>query len=206
MLGAGGQLIKRETLMDQHSKNVLIGISMIVIGLLLLLDSFEVLNFWKAIWPTALIIVGLAIIFKHRINAQVVERENDRGLTASHVMGAVFGDIRIAGLTGGIGTIDRSLVFGDIVIDLNGAELLETVNVINASTMFGDVNIFVPEIFPKKVQLNCCAGSLRFNQKSADGIFPSLKHTDDNYEEAPAKLYIKARTCFGDVQVVSSPK
>jgi predicted membrane protein len=191
--------------MNKHSKNALLGIILISLGILFLLDAFDVINFWKAIWPIALIIIGLALIFKRKKDHSRGKPFDSIGASQSGIPG-LLGDIRIAGLTEGVGTIDRSLLLGDIVIDLAGSKLLEGDNIVNASVLLGDVNIFVPDEFPVKVDLSCVAGSVSYNKKSSDGILPGIKHSHDNFENFPARLYIKGKTCFGDVRVISISK
>ena len=101
----------------------------------------------------------------------------------------------------GIGILDRSLVFGDIEIDLTGSKLKDGDNIVDASVMFGDIKIFIQSDFPVSVDLSCLAGKTTFNQKSFDGISPGIKHIDDNFENASAKLFIKCRAGFGDLKV-----
>jgi predicted membrane protein len=191
--------------MNTHSQNKVLGLVIIGLGLLLLLDTFDVINFWKAVFPLALVIIGLLIIFKHKKiseHSDVSSADYTPGLKTTDI----FGDIRISGLSEGVGTVERSLVFGDIVIDLTGAGLSEGMNKVDVSVVFGDITVLLPSDFAVKVDLGCYAGLVSFNQESADGILPSIKRADDGYETSTSRLSIKGRARFGDVKVIRSLK
>ena len=117
-----------------------------------------------------------------------------------------FGDITVSGLTEGIGSIEKMLVFGDISIDLTGSKLIPGKNHISASVLFGNITITVPDDFPVGVNLGCCAGDLLFKNKKSDGFLAGIRHKDDNYESVSAKLFINAKSCFGDIKVISISK
>ena len=188
--------------MNKYSKNAIFGIILIFLGILLLFDAFDLIDFWKAIWPIALIIIGLVIIFKRKKEHSHESPFDSAGSSQSGIPG-FLGDIRVAGLTEGVGTIDRSLFIGDIVIDLTGSRLLDGDNVVNTSVVLGDINIFVPNDFPIKIDLSCIAGRVSYDQKISDGFLPGIKHIDNNYDSSSKKLYIKGKAVFGDVKISS---
>jgi len=189
--------------MKEHSKKALLGIILVCLGVLFLFDTLGLIDFWDAVeilWPLILIAIGLYIIFKRRTSSVHGRKENAAVNSCDGISG-IAGDIVVSGLTGGVGDINRSLLFGDIIIDLTGAKLNDGNNYVDVSVLFGDVKITVPDDFPVSVDMTCCAGSVEYNDKKSDGIFPNIKHKDDGFESSPAKLFIKCRACFGDLKV-----
>jgi len=187
---------------SEHSK-VVFGLILVVLGGLFLLDTLGQVDFWQVarrFWPLILIILGLALLLrKDRQRTEPVAAL--RGKVGESGVTGVFGDIRISGVEKGVGVIERSLVFGDIVIDLAGSKLIEGENYIDVSVLFGDISIVVPLDFPLKVDLGCCAGSASFDQKVSDGLFPKIRDRDENFTNSQARLSIKGRACFGDLKV-----
>ena len=189
--------------MKKHSKKAVFGIILIFLGVFLLFDTIGFVDFWEAaeiFWPLILIAIGLFIIFRRK-ESYYHGRYKKGGQNSCAGISGIAGDIVVSGLTGGVGAINKSLLFGDIIIDLTGTKLNDGNNYVDVSVLFGDVKITVPDDFPVSVDLTCCAGSVAYNKKTSDGIFPNVKHKDDSFESSPAKLFIKARACFGDLKV-----
>jgi predicted membrane protein len=177
------------------------GIILIVLGAIFLF-SLNLGDLIGKLWPLILIALGIYFIYKTK------HRENDD--SEPHTTGSesgvpgFAGDIRVSGLQEGVGSISKSLLLGDVVIDLTGAKLLDGENNIDVSVLIGDVTIVTPTDFPLKVDLTACIGDLKFRQKRIDGFIPSLKHTDDNYSTAQARLSIKGRLCFGNIKILTA--
>ncbi|OQX92155.1 MAG: hypothetical protein B6D58_04330 [candidate division Zixibacteria bacterium 4484_95] len=196
--------------MSKVSKNSILGLVIVFFGFILLFDSlgYVEFDFWRLIdklWPLVLIIIGLIVIFKSRERAESESLSVE--LNSSDYSGStLFGDIRVAGISKDVGKIDRSLLFGDIVIDLSGSKLKDGNNYVKASVIFGDVDVIVPADFPVCMDLGCIAGSVSYGAKKSDGLMPRIRYTDTDFDNTPAKLYIKANTTFGDIRVVKSEK
>jgi len=180
------------------------GIVLIALGVIFLF-SFNLGDILRALWPLALIAIGLYVIFKQKHgkgnSAGFSVGQNDQ----SGIPG-LFGDIKMAGLTKGIGSIEKTLLFGDITIDLTGAKLLNGDNYISAMVMFGSIKISLPENFPTKADLGCCAGDLYFRQRHTDGLFVGIKAQDETYDNASARLIINCKIAFGDIKITSISK
>jgi len=186
---------------SEKNSGIIFGLILMGLGVFFLF-GFSLGRIISKLWPLALIAIGLYILLKtkkrNRSSDDLSDITGDESGTTS-----MFGDIRIAGLADGIGAIDRSLVFGDIVIDLTEAKLLDGENNIDVSVFFGDIIIFVPDKFPVNIDLNVYFGDLDFEREHIEGFFPIIKHTDDNYNSAIAKLNIKCRVGFGDIKIHS---
>ena len=182
-----------------RNNQVIGGIILIALGAIFLF-SINLGYLFGKLWP--LLIIGLGIYFIYKTK----HRHDDNEQAKSEISGVpgLMGDIRVSGLEQGIGSVSKSLLLGDVVIDLTGAKLLEGENNIDVSVLFGDVTITVPNDFPVEVDLNACVGDLVFRQKRVDGFIPKLKHTDDNYVAAQARLRIKGRLCFGNIKILTA--
>lgn len=190
--------------MKANKNHIIIGAILIILGMIFLFD-LDFGDLIGIIWALALIGVGLYILSRYR-----KQNASDNGASGveqsqSGIPG-VFGDIKVAGLTEGIGSIERTLVFGDILIDLTDSKLIQGKNHISANVLFGDITIKVPDDFSIGVNLGCCAGDILFKDKRSDGFLAGVKYKDDNYENASAKLFINAKSCFGDIKVISISK
>jgi predicted membrane protein len=204
--------------MLRQDRNAIWGLLIILFGFILLMDSlgFIDFNFWHLLgklWPLALIIIGLIIIFERKkrvgnLNFKI-NIDNDKGekqsACESSALG-ILGDIRIAGLTQAIGDIDKSLLLGDIVVDLTGAKLATGENNVALSVLIGDIDIIVPTDFPLSVDLGCLIGSVACDSQKSDGFGAKIHFADDNFDSSSSKLIITAKALIGDISVIRKVK
>jgi predicted membrane protein len=196
--------------MTEVSKQVIMGLVIIFLGFFLLFDSLGYIevDFWSLmgdLWPLVLIVIGLIVVFKGSRKTKH-EVSPSKGKYSNNSISGLFGDVRIAGMSDTVGKIDRSLIIGDIVIDLSGSKLQDGDDYVGVSVIFGDVVVTVPADFPVSVDLSCIAGSASFGDKKSDGLMPKILYTENEFGSAPAKLYIKGNAIFGDVKVIKSTK
>lgn len=192
------------------SKLIILGLFLVFLGSVLLFDSLGYIkfDFWGLIgklWPLVLIVIGLIVVFRSGGKTEH-ELSSPKWKSSDNSISGLFGDVRIAGMSEAVGRIDRSLLIGDIVIDLSGSRLQDGDNYIGVSVIFGDVVVTVPADFPVSVDLSCIAGSASFGDRRSDGLMPKIQHTENDFGSAPAKLYIKGNTIFGDIKVIKSAK
>ncbi len=192
--------------MNKISGQMILGIIIIAIGVLFLFD-INVFGLIGKLWPFLLVVFGLYLIFAHRGKSDRVEHTADgRVKNGQSGIPGLIGDIRVAGLSDGVGTIERKLLIGDIVIDLVDSKLLDGVNVIDVALLFGDVTIILPEDYPVKIDIAACVGDLEYKGKRADGFFPSIKESDEAYDRSSSRLHILGKICFGDIKVFTNSK
>jgi lia operon protein LiaF len=189
---------------ENKNNQALIGFIIIVLGIIFLFD-FNLGRLIRILWPLALIAVGLYILIRSKQHEHDGKGNLPGQSTESGVPG-MFGDIRVSGLVDGVGALDKSLLFGDIVIDLTDSKLLDGENTMDLSLLFGDITVIAPEDFPLKLDLKACIGVLDYKPKRIEGFFPNIQHTDDNYVNAQARLFIKGRLCFGDIKIITISK
>jgi len=204
--------------MTRQERHFTWGAVIIVLGLILLINSigFWEIDIWRLIrllWPLALIIIGLILIFKNTSEkedrAEIgMKIETLKKLSRSDESNAfgLFGDIRIAGMGQMSGVIEKSLLIGDIVIDLTGSRLASGENQIEVSVLIGDIDIFVPDDFPISAELNGLVASLEIGERKSDGLAASVSHKDSAFAEAESKLSIRGRVLIGDIKIHHRPK
>ncbi len=194
-------------------KRDLIGGSIIVlIGVLLLLDSLALIDIslgilFRTFWPLILVLIGVWIIFSpgRAIKSGPTDQSvfsDDQSINTDSVFLGAFGDIRVAGLENFSGPLDKSLLVGDIVIDLRNSRMNPGEQRIIASVLIGDIDFLIPADCPVSVELSCLAGSVACAGKVVDGFFPRLRHIDDDFPQANSKLSITARTLIGDIKLI----
>ena len=186
--------------MRKSSGQVLTGALIVALGLIFLFD-IKIGELVRRGWPVFLIIFGLYLVFDRRRRPADSKLRLLDGESGESGIPGLAGDIKVAGLKDGIGNIDKKILLGDIVMDLTDSKLLPGENVIDVSILAGNITITLPEGFSVKVDLVACAGDLEFKDKRSDGLFSSIKHSDDNYANAEARLFIKGKICFGDIKV-----
>jgi lia operon protein LiaF len=199
--------------MIKQDRNVIIGLIIVAIGGLMLLDSFGFINFnfWRMVgklWPVILIVIGLLIILerdKLKNHDEPIEKEPDSksgDKSKESTAFGIIGDIRLAGFTEVPDTIDKSLLIGDIVIDLSNARLPEGECHISVSALIGDIDIILPANFPVAANLSCLIGETTMDRRKSEGIAANIKHEDDHYANAPSRLSIHSRALIGDISVI----
>ncbi len=180
---------------------VIIGLLLIVFGILFLLDQTGAIDFefWDLIgdlWPVALIILGIWIIYNQ---ARGGKSDSEGVFLISSKK--VFGSIDVSPESIDSKGLDYSVTFGDIHIYLTRTELMSGENKINTSVGFGDIHLVIREDIPCKVSGNCSIGDIRIFGEESSGIPAKKEHIDNNYDSAEKKLRITAKCGAGDIRI-----
>ncbi|HEQ99693.1 MAG TPA: hypothetical protein ENO22_10170 [candidate division Zixibacteria bacterium] len=180
---------------------VLVGLLLIFFGILFLLDQtgtidFDFWNFVGDIWPVALIILGLWIIYNQ------ARGDKSDSWDASLVSGRkVFGNIDATPDSIDSKGLDYDVTFGDIHIYLTKTEFTSGENRIKVSVGFGEVNIILPDNIPCKIYSSCGIGDIKMFGESSSGLPAKREYVDDNYESSEKKINIRARCGLGDIRI-----
>ncbi len=113
----------------------------------------------------------------------------------------VFGDMHFDARDIELNGRNFSTVFGDILLYLSGGRLSKGNNRISATTVFGDVTITLPKDMAVFATGSDIFGEIIIFGRIASGISNSLIQKTENFDSAQEKLYIHARTVFGDVRI-----
>lgn len=174
------------------SKEKASGLVGLIAGVLLLLAARDIIEYsviWKFLLPTALIIIGLAIIFKVIFRGKIEDKikEINSNNTDSKSCTAVFSgqDIKIKDKFEGA---TYTAIFGGIEVDLRDAKIKEDV-VINTTSVFGGIEITAPYDVKVVVSSNSIFGGVEDNRK--------IK----NEEKDTKVIYINATCVFGGIDI-----
>ncbi len=114
------------------------------IGVILLLFTTDVVtgSVFAVLWPTLLIAIGVAILFRHGRGPEVTREE---GSTEDVVRAtAIFGGHEILSRSTAFRGGSATAVFGGITIDLRDARLDAAGAEIDVTAVFGGVDVLVP--------------------------------------------------------------
>lgn len=112
-----------------------------------------------------------------------------------------FGDLNFDARDSEINGRHVSTVFGDISLNLAGCRLASGINRLNVSAVFGDIFITVPKDMAVFATGTDTFGDINIFGKISSGISNNLMEKTSNFDTAANKLYIYAKTVFGDVRI-----
>ena len=166
---------------------------MILVGTFFLLQDFypEIL-IWHYIWPVAIILVGLWMIFKPRTAKrnwegwQVEPDSSDNMIVINSVFGSTKKKMLSKDFKGG----DINTVFGGHDLDLSQADLNNTA-VIEANIVFGGVKLIVPSHWQIKSEVDCVFGSVEDKRRDSGGAVENKT------------LVLKGSVVFGSIEIKS---
>ncbi|MBQ8042826.1 MAG: hypothetical protein IJ272_01580 [Clostridia bacterium] len=160
----------------------------LALGVALLLSARGLLDLAiiaKCIIPAILIIIGVNIIFKDKINAKVDEKVKELNKVDTDEYYATFSGQKLNFNFQEFKGAKLNAIFGGIDLDLRKAEIKEDV-AIDVCAVFGGVDIKVPQGVSVKVQSNSIFGGVSNKGHTKDG-----KPT----------IYIKAMCMFGGCDI-----
>jgi lia operon protein LiaF len=202
----------------RNNSNLVWGIILIVIGLVFLLDNYDVVSAREVVstyWPLVLVLLGIHLIWRsNREKPQVTgSAQANRGmhvggektvgnssdtLSESNIMGDVNLRVTSASFRGG----SVNTVFGDTRLDCTSMSLAEGEQILRISGVFGDVRIELPSNISFRVAGNTLAGSITIHDYQKSGIGQTIAYHTDDYETADKKLLIDISQILGDVKVI----
>jgi len=179
---------------------IFFAIILIVIGILALLDSLEVVEFWPALgklWPLILIAFGIWLLFRRHYFSR-----GDTGyIHEGRKHSKAFGDLKID--YSGIDPhgLDVEMGFGDLEVNLTRASFADKESLVQLALGFGDMTVWIPSDIKTSVSASCGAGDIDVLGKKDEGISNRVEHQDEGYESVQKKLKITAKLGFGDLKV-----
>lgn len=183
-------------LMLTNPSNRTSGLIVIAVGGFFWLEEiFDFVDFWEIFVPAMVILVGILMVFRHKI-----DRHDYRGGSDSDPSGSDYiDDVSIFG--GGEKLVDTpnfkggrvTAIFGGSNINLLGCDLASSVNVIDVFTVFGGSTFIVPEDWQVKMDVISIFGG--FADKRSNSLSP-------RYENDKV-LVIKGIVIFGGGEIKS---
>jgi len=171
------------------------GIILLVIGGVFYLRDFMDLHFsfWQIFWPGMLILAGLLMIFRHRLDR---EYGQNKVLSGEHVIDeiAIFGGgdrvVNSQQFQGGKVTA----IFGGLNYNMLKAKLAPGENSIDVFCLFGGMKLVVPEGWTVKIRVMSFFGG--FSDKHRYRI-------PETTTEGGSQLVIKGTVIFGGGEIKS---
>jgi predicted membrane protein len=166
------------------------GLLLIIIGAMFLLWELGYLevDVWRKVWPAALIVIGLWIIFRPVIRPRssgTVPPAPGDDIDVTAVFSGAKRRIETQGFKGG----EATAVFGGADLDFTNAGLEGGRATVEATAIFGGVDIIVPKNWRVIMDGTPILGG--FN----------LKHANPPEAEAKATLHVRGTAIFGGVTV-----
>ena len=163
----------------------------LTIGVLLLLGTNDIIDFsliWKLMFPIALVIFGLSLIFKDTISGKVKKEIKKLNKNNNKEYYATFGVQNLDFLDEEFESCSLNAVFGGIKCDLRNVTLKKDI-VINASAIFGEITLYIPENVNVKLVSTPIFGGVSDERKN------------HNNKDNNTTLYINATCMFGGVEL-----
>jgi predicted membrane protein len=191
------------------------GLTLIVVGVLFLLDNMGTLDFGYILstyWPLIFIIWGAGLLFGRQTtspssegaekSSEKVFGDTNEGTRTNEIKYAtVFGDcsVRVSSDNFRGGTV--STVFGDTVVDCSAATLSPGEQRLNISGVFGDTQLWLPKEAAFRLTSSTVFGDIRCKDQKQEGFSPSLRYESPGYSSAERRLRVDISQVFGDVTV-----
>ena len=159
----------------------------LLVGVILLLACNDFISFdlvWKLAFPAILVLIGISIMFKDKVEKEVKVKIKESKNTNRSTICATFEEKRVKA-DKKYEDVTLEAIFGSLRYDMRDVEIKKDV-VLKTSTVFGSIKIVAPEGVAVKV--------------SSSGIFKDtinkVKGTDSKHT-----IYVDASTVFGSVIV-----
>ena len=164
----------------------------LIIGILLLLACRDILDFdliWKLTIPVLLILVGINLIFKDKIDRKMEKKRKElkeKGQQMEEYC-ATFGEIKEDFNNQEFNGANLTAVFGSVDLDLRKAVINED-KFVKTSAIFGGIEILAPENVNIKV-------------KSVPIFGATSNKTGRKFDEKLPTIYVDSFCMFGGVDI-----
>jgi len=176
-----------------HARQIF-GLILIIIGLLLVLDNFDI-DIFNYFWPGLIIVLGLYLLYRGARKKTAAD--------SMHSEFRVFGDTSHTGFSGEIDGSELNHFIGDTELNLSGAQLKPGVNTLSISNFIGDIKVLIPEGMAVEVHCSGAFGDYYLLDNKEDGIFVSATGKTPGYDAAEKRLRINCSVFIGDIKVMA---
>ncbi|NIR48333.1 cell wall-active antibiotics response protein [candidate division KSB1 bacterium] len=185
------------------------GSILILLGVLFLLDEFNVLDagdIFSTFWPVILIVIGILLIRNRnretQKDAQQGNKEAVEALTEDTLRTSkIFGDLDLRVASKNFERGSASTVIGDLDVDFSDIKVGAGEKVFTLNGVIGDINVTAPKHIAFAVRANTILGDLKLLGEKHDGVFVNKTYQSEKYETEKSKLYISISQIIGDIQV-----
>lgn len=173
----------------RNQGQLVFGLLLIAFGLMLLFSNLTGIDIWALCWPTALILVGVWLLFRPRLT-----------LPGAHVNLRPFGDVRRYGVWQ---PQDEEIwmFVGDINLDYSRAEFPPGETVLRLTGFISDVDLLVPPELGLLVTSTAFLSSTKVLGRNQDTFLVPYQYTSPNYLEAEHRLRVELTAFVTDLAV-----
>ncbi|MUV36585.1 Protein LiaF [Lentibacillus sp. JNUCC-1] len=182
----------------------------LLVGILLLLDRFDVIAFgfedMLKLWPLLIIYIGFSMIgwpWKKKGRTFVYTENGEKKVFHRHRKSSRFsiGDHSFNEENWTLTPIDYRDAVGDYYINIAKAFIPEEEIPIRINNWAGEIQILLPKDVPCRVDASVKAGELIVFGEALDGINRSLFFESPDYADATRKLGMHLRMKAGSIRV-----
>ncbi len=186
-------------------RNYFWGSILVIIGILLLLDHLDVLEFRDVIhnyWPLILIFWGLSILIRKKTFGPTTEPDTSQHIDYDLMhQSSVFGDVHTSITSQNFKGGSVSTIFGNSMLDLSKSSFEAGEHILRVSGVFGDTSIILPKDAAVSISASTVFGSLTILGQKKSGISNDIQITSPNYSSSPNRLKVSVGKVFGNVRV-----
>jgi lia operon protein LiaF len=202
---------------------LLFGLFSLVLGSLIILDEYEMVDFdygdWWKLWPIFIITIAIhRVVMNKPIKVSIRSDDpfdnspeqssepqplGEKTLQKKHKInrGFIVGDIRFSEPNWPLENMKLYNAIGDYYFDFSKAFIPEGETPIDIKGWIGDVKMIIPENVPVEITLKVQVGDVKlFDQKSAD-IRSELYYRSPEYEEASKKIKVFIDVKIGSIRI-----
>jgi len=210
-----------DSFLKESFGKLLFGLFSMVLGGLIILDGYDVVNFdygsWWKLWPLFIITIAIQRVIRNKpIRVSIsneypfektsqigFENEKDKTPPKKNKMnrGFIVGDIRFSEPNWPLENMKLYNAIGDYYFDFSKAFIPEGETPIEIKGWIGDVKMIIPENVPVEITLKVQVGDIKlFDQKSAD-IRSELYYRSPEYEQASKKIKLAVDVKIGSIRI-----
>ena len=171
---------------------IILGISLIALGILSLLEVLFDIDFWRFVGPLLLIGLGVLLIFRPRFAGENV-----------HVQMPILGDVRKSGAWE-VTDHEIWMLAGTNRLDFTDAVFPEGDGRIKIMGFVADVKITLPDDVGLRIDSNAFVSELKGINGKEERIMSTLVYQSPNYTESQKRVNIWTIGFVADIKVKSS--
>ncbi len=203
---------------------LLFGLFSMVLGGLIILDGYDVVDFdygsWWKLWPLFIIAIAINRVGRNKPLKISISNESPNKEETTQIgfenqpmgekilqkknkmnKGFIVGDIRFSEPNWPLESMNLYNAIGDYYFDFSKAFIPEGETPIDIKGWIGDVKMIIPENVPVEITLKVQVGDIKlFDQKSAD-IRSELYYRSPEYELASKKIKLNVNVKIGSIRI-----
>jgi predicted membrane protein len=173
----------------RYPGQVILGIVVLAFGVVFLIGNLLDVNVWAVCWPTALILLGIGVLFR----PQLV------GSTSAGRL-RLLGDIRRRG-EWHVTDEEIWIGIGDVKLDMTQAEIPLGESSLRVLGLVGDVDLDLPPEVGVSVSCNAFVATTRLLGRKRDSILTPVHWVSRDYQVAEKRIRLATTFFVGDIAV-----